>query len=345
MSIVSSRHRQRVLRLNPPYSLVQPDGLSRDLLKSHMPALLRGSFVYAYLDRGAVLGYVQAKPRWQRRDEWTICTLALSDRAPDDALEGLLEEVCRSAGEQGVMRIFVKVPQDEPSLEWFRHLGFTHYTNELIWGKLYFGPSSAQGDEPPYKPLRRAVHRDAWDLMKLYSTVTPPAVQRAELLNSKQWQGNRVVRPWPFAGNLVERSYVWPDEGESKGGLGGYVRLLTGARGHWISLLFKGDPDNRRIISSALDYVLWKAARRGNKPVYCGVRQYQADLGGDLESRGFHLLSEQVLMVKYLAEPVQARQHALLPFLVPNRGDLVVSKFTTTGGTPIANKWTIDDGR
>ncbi len=341
LSIVSTRRRQRVLRLNPPYSLVESDGLLRDLWRSQVPTTMKGSFVYTYVEWGVVLGYVQAKPRWRRRDEWTICTLAQTDRAPENVLEGLLEDVCRSAGEQGVMRIFVKVPKDEASLEWFRRLGFTHYTNESIWGNLYFGPSSAPGNEPAYKPLRRALQQDAWDLMKLYSVVTPPAVQRAELLNSRQWQGNRIVRPWPFSGGLVERSYVWPDAAaervERKGELGGYVRLLTGARGHWISLLFKPDSANRKATSAALDYVLWKAARQGNKPVYCGVRQYQAELSGDIEERGFHPLSEQVLLVKYLAEPVKAREHVLLPFLVPQGREMIASKFSPMDGTAIAD--------
>ena len=77
----------------------------------------------------------------------------------------------------------------------------------------------------------------------------------------------------------------------------------------------------------ALDYVLWKAMRSGNKPVYCGVREYQAEVEHLLEERGFHPLSEQELLVKYLAEPIKTRHPALVPFLVPKQREVITSKF------------------
>lgn len=119
----------------------------------------------------------------------------------------------------------------------------------------------------------------------------------------------------------VERAYVWNDETGSKGstGLGGYIRLLTAARGHWVTTMFRPDAPNRSIYPQALDYVMWKAARLGTKPVYCGVREYQVEAESHLEERGFHLLSEQALLVKYLAEPVKVREPARVPFLVRSR--------------------------
>src|SRR5438477_13197367 len=83
MSIAATRRRQRVLRLNPPYTLVQPEALLPDLLRSQIPVKPQVNFVYTYVDRGSDLGYVQARCRWRRRDEWTITTLATTERAPD----------------------------------------------------------------------------------------------------------------------------------------------------------------------------------------------------------------------------------------------------------------------
>jgi hypothetical protein len=321
LSIVATRRRQRVLRLNPPYTLVQPEALLPDLLRSQVPIRPQFNFVYVYADHGSVLGYVQARCRWRRRDEWTITTLATTERAAEHIWEPLLEEVCRAAGEEGVIRIFAKIPKDEPRFQLFRNLGFTHYTNEFIWGNLYFAPSGRQTDEPPRKPLRRQTNQDAWNLMQLYSSITPPAVQRAEALTTRQWHISYMPRPWWLSQGLLEQSYVWPDENSKKGGLGGYVRLLTGARGHWVTLLFRPDAANRAVCPTALDYVLWKAARYGNKPVYCGVREYQSEAQGLLEERGFHPLSEQALLVKYLAVEAKERQPALVPFLVRNQGE------------------------
>jgi hypothetical protein len=340
VSIVATRGRQRILRLNPPYTLVQPEALLPDLLRSQIPVKPRVNFVYTYVDRGSVLGYVQARCRWRRRDEWTITTLATTERAPDQVWEALLEEVCRAAGEEGVIRLFVKIPQDEPLVQLFHRLGFTRYTNEHVWGNLYFSPTGAPADEPARKPLRKQSTRDAWDLMQLYKAVTPPVAQHAEALTSRQWHISHIPRPWFLSQGLLENSYVWPDQAESERAfspersergsgstaLGGFVRLLTGARGHWITLLFRPDRANRAVCDQALDYVLWKATRLGTKPVYCALREYQSEVGPLLEDRGFHLLTEQSLLVKYIAEPIREQQPALVPFLVPNKGELVATE-------------------
>jgi N-acetylglutamate synthase-like GNAT family acetyltransferase len=333
LSIFASRRRQRVLRLNPPYTLVIPDALMTDLLRSQIPVRPQVSFVYVCVDKGQVLGYVQARCRWRRRDEWTITTLCITDKAPDHVWEDLLEAVIMAAAEEGVIRLFVKVPESEPYAEMFRGLGFTRYSSERVWGNLYFGQSSVHSEEPDRNPLRKQSTRDSWDLMQLYKAVTPPAVQRAESLTSRQWHVSYMPRPWFLSQGLLENAFIWPDQAESeKSGstsLGGFVRLLTGARGHWITLLFRADQANRSICTRALDYVLWKAARLGTKPVYCAVREYQAEVEPLLEERGFHLLTEQSLLVKYLAVPVKEAQPALVPFLAKNTGELVATDFST----------------
>lgn len=316
LSINRFKRRQRVLRLNPPYSLVQPDAHVRDLWRSQLPLNPRLSFVYVYVERGVVLGYVQVRCRWSRQEEWTITTIGAVERAPANVLEALVEQVCREAGERQVLRIFVKVPQRDASLELFQGTGFTHYTDENIWGNLYFSQPGAALTEPQHDQLRRQRGSDAWDLFKLYSTVTPPAVQRAENLNSREWQRGGIARPPFLRPDPVEKSYVWADEAGGQT-LGGHVRLLTGKGGHWITLLFKPDTANRAVVPRALDYVLWKASQQSNKPVYCGIREYQVEVESEFESRGFHLLSKQSLLVKYMAEPIKAHQPAMLPFLVP----------------------------
>jgi hypothetical protein len=167
--------------------------------------------------------------------------------------------------------------------------------------------------------------------MQLYRHVTPPVAQRAEAVAVRQWK-TAPIRPHLFQQGLLENTYVWADqsEGEMSGStsLGGFVRLLTGPRGHWITLLFRPDIENRNTCGHALDYVLWKAARLGTKPVYCAVREYQAEIESLLEERGFHMLTEQSLLVKYIAEPVREAQPALVPFLVPKKGELVVTDFS-----------------
>ena len=86
--------------------------------------------------------------------------------------------------------------------------------------------------------------------------------------------------------------------------------------------MFRSDPGNREMIAAALDLLLWKASRLGNKPVYCGVREYQAELANLLDDRGFHPLNEQALLVKYIAEPIRAAQPALATMLARS-GEMV----------------------
>ncbi len=327
LRVVATRRRYRILRLNPPYSLIQPQSLTSELLRTQVPFRVRAGCVLVYVDKGAVLGFVQARPRWGRDDEWAITTLGTLDRAPYHAYEALLEAVAQTAGEYGVLRLFVKVPSDESDLPQFRRLGFTHYTNEHIWGHLYFAQrgQGSSADEPSHAGLRKQSNSDAWDLLQLYSAVTPPAVQRAETLSSRNFRRGYMPRPLLLSSGLVERAYVWPDGSGQKQVLGGYIRLVTGTRAHWVTTMFRPDAANREICPRAFDYVLWKAARSGPKPVYCGVKDYQAEVGGILEARGFHHFSEQALLVKYLAEPIKVKQPVLAPFLARNNTELVTT--------------------
>ena len=315
--IVATGQRQRVLHLNPPYTLVQPESAFSELFRAQVPARRKVSFVYVYAEGGSLLGYIQIKCRWRKYDEWAISTIAVSDRAGEHVWEALLEHACKEAGERGATRLSVKIPKGEPLQEAFRTLGFTHYTDERIWGNLLLATSDVPKREPDPKPLRRQNNSDAWDLMQLYTAITPPAVRRAEELTTRQWRRSSGPR-FPFLSrSMVEKAYVWPDEATNKGGLGGYARLLSGVRGHWITFMFRHEGENRAHIPHALNYVLWKASRLGHKPVYCGIREYQSEAEAPLQDRGFHPLSEQELLVKYLVRPIPVRQPALVPFLVP----------------------------
>jgi len=229
-SITRTRRRQRVLYLNPPYTLVQPDPLLHDMLRSQIPIRQRTSMLFAYVDRGSVLGYIQARCRWRRRDEWSITMMGTTERAPDAVWDALMEEVCRAAGAAGVIRLFCKIPDEEPTQELFFRFGFTRYTKEQVWGNLLFAQAGGPIDEPERGPLRKLSSRDSWDMMQLYRHVTPPVAQRAEAMTVRQWK-TMPIRPRMFRQGLIENTYVWSDksEGALSGStqLGGFVRLLT----------------------------------------------------------------------------------------------------------------------
>ncbi|MDQ6694714.1 MAG: hypothetical protein M3014_09895 [Chloroflexota bacterium] len=333
--MAANRRKHRVLRLDAQHGLVQGDALLPELLKSQSPVRQQTSFLFVCRERGALLGYAQVRHSGRRRDQWSIDALALSEKAGEWVANDLVEGVCREAGCRGVLRVLVKLPHSEPHAQLFRQMGFTHYADEYIYGNLLFSASSASShaEEPARGSTRRQESGDSWDLMQLYSAVTPPAVQRAEVLTSRYWICRRLPTPTLAPRGIAERCYVWPDEAARKG-LGGYIRLLTGQRGHWINVMFRPDGANRAMCGIALDYILWKASRFGNKPVYCGIREYQAEMESMALERGFHPLSTQALLVKYLAEPIREQRHISVPFLVPRR-ESVAADFGA-GGTPIA---------
>jgi hypothetical protein len=313
LQIVLTRSRQQIVRLNPPYTIIQPEPLIPDLLKSLNPAEGRRLYTAVFREGGHVLAYVQARCRWQRRDEWTITTLGALVPESDHLWAMLLEEVIGQAGERGIVRIFAKLPTDDARQALFRQLGFTQFTHEEIWGHLYF--KAAGGARPERGALRRQSSRDAWDLLQLYRAVAPRGVQQAEALTSKQWQlGN----PWP--GGLTAQAFVWDADnpqtraaGIQSSGLGGWVRLLTGPKGHWITVMYR--PEQRTLCTQALEYILWTARTSAPKPIYIALREYQGELAAILQDYGFHLLSEQALLVKYTA--VLARR--TVPSLLLNR--------------------------
>ncbi|HUS14532.1 MAG TPA: hypothetical protein VM536_05880, partial [Chloroflexia bacterium] len=136
-------------------------------------------------------------------------------------------------------------------------------------------------------------------------------------------------------GGLGARAFVWdtasvPHEGTfAPHGVGGWVRLLTGPRGHWVTTLVR--PEQRDTAREGVDYVLWLARKNAPKPMYVGLREYQLELEPLLEERDFHLLSEQALLVKYTA--VLAREPAPA-FALQRAGRLVVSDWTMSHADP-----------
>jgi hypothetical protein len=314
--IATARGRQRVLRLDPLSTLVYPEPIVWDHFAPRLPGSRPPRHLFTCVDAGRVLGWVETRYRSRRKDEWTLTAIGSAEGANDAIWEPLFEEMCAAASEGGVTRIFAQVARDELLGADLRALGFTHYANEQLWAKL-LGSSHTAKQEPERKPLRPQTDADAWDLMQLYSAITPPAVRRAEDPNVRAWRKGHV--PIFSATRTAERGYVWADEANRGSGLGGHVRLLSGPRGHWIRLMCRSDHANRARCPLALDYVLWKAARVSDKPVYCGVREYGQETAILLEERGFHPLGDRELLVKYLARPIEVKQPALVPFLTPNR--------------------------
>jgi hypothetical protein len=321
--ILASRRHQQILRLNPPYTIIQPEAVVTDLVRAQSPAPRRRCHTLVYAEDRDILAYIQVRCRWQRRDEWTITTLASAEREGDALWSRLVAEVLDEASEYGITRVFAKLPIDDDRLELFHSLGFTTYSHERIWGNLYLAAEG--GDSPRRGPLRALERRDAFDLLQLYRAITPRVVQQAEALTARQWQPGPRLAP----AGLAARAFVWDNTAAphettfAAAGVGGWIRLLTGPRGHWVTTLYR--PEQRSTARNALDYVFWLARHNATKPLYVALREYQTEIEPLLEDRGFHLLSEQALLVRYTA--VLQRQ-AVPAFAALRAGRLVTGDWS-----------------
>ena len=74
VQIMLGRTRQQVVRLNPPFTIIQPEAMLRDMVRGLNPLAGRRFYTLVYEEHGRVAAYIQTRCRWQRRDEWTVTT-------------------------------------------------------------------------------------------------------------------------------------------------------------------------------------------------------------------------------------------------------------------------------
>jgi len=258
-----------------------------------------------YSDQRSLRGFVQVRPR-PNRPEWDIICLAPSlesDATASLAWEYLLQYICRAAGEEGVLRLFAKVPENAPATEIFRALDFHPYAHE----DLFWHESSAAFRvlQPPTLKLRSWRAEDDWRLHHLYIQVTPANVQIAEGFSSSN--AGRAFNPEARRGS--EEEHVMEAHGEIRG----YLGLSIGTKGYGLRIvLHPGHVDKSE------ELLLWSLSalkKRPPHPVYCSVRQYEKGMQDPLRNRGFDLLASQVLMVKQLAVRFKEPVHKLVSAL------------------------------
>jgi hypothetical protein len=215
----------------------------------------------------------------------------------------LLQHLSVVKGESGVQRIFAKVPDDGQSVEVFRHAGFSAYARRYV---LRLDQPPPHLPTPSSQHLRPAEESDAGALRRLRSSLTPRLVQQMEG-GTEVERDPTTLLPWWMSRELSE--YVWEDSGEIRA----HLRLFTGQDGHWLRVLLEpGGSEEAELLLSELLSMLVPTPER---PLYCGVREYEGGLRPTLETLGFAPLSSELLMTRQTTAPARIPAEKLSPAL------------------------------
>jgi hypothetical protein len=212
----------------------------------------------------------------------------------------LLEELCLEAGEQGIQRIFARLPEDGPEVEAFQHVGFSTYTREDVFRLAQIPPDLVHS-----KTIRPQQPTDSWGLQGLYADIAPRLVQQAENITVKEWETTPGL--WP---RRVKRDgYVLEDKGE----IIGYLQIRQGQTGHWLEMLLH--PQAYERADELIEQSLSLLTEYPPRPIYCCVRRYQGGLRAPLEAKEVHQFASQCVMIKYTTVLIKEPALKLIPAL------------------------------
>ena len=125
----------------------------------------------------------------------------------------------RKSARRGGQRVFAQIPPGNGMEEVFRQAGFNAYAREDIFCLCDWPPVLAKTNL-----LRRQRARDGWNLLRLYTELTPRPVQLAEGMLSPEGQGGKMGDWWDQSRGA---GYILEMDGE----LAGAARIRRGPRG------------------------------------------------------------------------------------------------------------------
>lgn len=175
---------------------------------------------------------------------------------------------------------------DSPLTGTLRSIGFSAFSREYVYA-LPWLPEGAPG-----KLVRAQEKSDVWSIHQLYLRITPRDVQGAEALTSHVWDIDTEGRS--------RRGWLIPTDS----GASAYVRVRTTRRYHLLDAMYQ--PESLRLMPELFHAVFHALRNETPRPIYVSVRGYQQELGTLLESLGFGLETDQLMMVRYTTVPVPA---------------------------------------
>lgn len=259
------------------------------------------------------LGVVQARPR-KNRPEADITFIAPALAHDSDAVTTwyrLLAEAARGLGELGCQRIYATVPSGNGAEEVFRQAGFAIFTREQVFYLDTSAVRALRDGQAPHENLpkidltvRRMRKRDAWNVLRLYSAVTPRHVQNAEAMLTMEGVSGNLDDWWE---HMNGTSYLL----ERGGVLAGLVRITRGRLATWVR--FHLAPETNSTAGDAVRQMMALIGKTRIRPIYVAVRDYEGGVRAALDDIGFEPHLERSHMVKYTT----VRVRETVPWLKP----------------------------
>lgn len=253
--------------------------------------------------RASAVGFIQLRAR-RGRPEADVVFLAPALDSDEDAVAiwyRLLAEAAQEIGARGGQRLFAQIPTGNGVEQVFGQAGFSAFAREDI----YCLPQIPDGWEQA-QWLRHQRRRDGWNLLRLYTELTPRPVQIAEGMLSPEGQGGKLGDWWDQS---REAGFILEIDDE----LAGAVRLRRGSAAYWLrfGLHPQAQMHSGRLLHGALS-LLAAAPRR---PIYCAVREYESGIAPALEQAGFQRVQTRTLLVKHMTARVKEPFLKLTPAL------------------------------
>src|SRR5215472_5931421 len=138
-------------------------------------ALEHGRESWVAIEHGHISGLVAAKRR-EGGDVWDVDQLAILPTS-DAARTGtrLLEQLLAAAVDEGIHKVFLRLPEDDPAEEWAQQVGFFPYCHETAYFRAELPTLAHPPAIPGVRPRRAADHQA---LFQLYCSAVPARVRQ-----------------------------------------------------------------------------------------------------------------------------------------------------------------------
>ena len=256
--------------------------LAPQSLLEHWFPLPRRRYTWVWPDRGRILGLVSAKA-CSGAAAWQIDNLRVGD---EERCFALLDKVSAFAVEQGVKKLFLRLPSESPLMEVAMRCSFSTYSTDYLY--RYIGQGAPRVGESPYL-LRPKSSDDDYRLFELYSAAVPALVRTAEGMTFEEWQESRDRVSWPQR----HREYVWEKEGR----LMAWLRISAAGGVGCFEVMFHPLEQEglERLVNSAL------VSLNGKSSLFGIVSGFQGQLRNLLPRLEFEEVAQFHALVKGLA--------------------------------------------
>ena len=267
-------------------------------------ALHPGYETWVHVEHGTLFGLVSTRARFGA-DVWDVDHLqVLPSVDAGRNCQRLLAHVGEAAVEEGVQKIFLRLPEHSDLITAARQAGFGQYTDEHVFIRTSVEPVP-RPQVPGLRPRRPADHQA---LFQLYSAAVPAQVRQVEAMTLQEWRWND---NWGLASMAAFRPRLTRARRDLILQTDEHVDawLQVNLRSRTLQLLV----DPRAHVDTALLLARGLSELRPVAPSVFAVRDYQRELVPVLEEFGFHAGPSHALLARMLAVRVPERR------LVPAR--------------------------